>query len=146
MPKTKYPIFKCLHRGEKGFTLIELLIVIAILGIIAAVIIPNATRFFGRGTLQAANTEAATVRTAVAAYVADGGTDRAGTIGPGRADTFSPANPDGYTPIHYFEGSVKATYEVDFASDTGCMILADTDSGGWGSGISWNATSCEWKK
>ncbi len=48
MPKTKYPIFKCMHRGEKGFTLIELLVVIAILGIIAAVVVLNITGFFGR--------------------------------------------------------------------------------------------------
>jgi prepilin-type N-terminal cleavage/methylation domain-containing protein len=65
MLKTKYPIFKCMHRGEKGFTLIELLVVIAILGVIAAVVALNVGGFFGRGTVQAANTELHQVQTAV---------------------------------------------------------------------------------
>jgi type IV pilus assembly protein PilA len=62
---------KMMHRGEKGFTLIELLIVVAILGIIAAVIIPNVGRFMSIGTLSAANSEAENVKTASLAYYAD---------------------------------------------------------------------------
>ena len=56
---------KMIHRGEKGFTLIELLVVIAILGVIAAVVALNVGSFFGRGTVQAANTELHQVQTAV---------------------------------------------------------------------------------
>jgi type IV pilus assembly protein PilA len=57
--------------GEKGFTLIELLVVVAILGVLAAVAIPNVTKFIGTGDLAAAQTEAATVNTALGAYFAD---------------------------------------------------------------------------
>ncbi len=62
---------KIIHRGEKGFTLIELLIVIAIVGIIAAVIIPNVGTLMRMGTMTAANSEAENVKTASLAYYGD---------------------------------------------------------------------------
>ena len=60
--------------GEKGFTLIELLVVIAILGIIAAVIVPNISKFIGSGTEEAAKTERHNVQLAVTAAMADANT------------------------------------------------------------------------
>ncbi len=35
-------------RGEKGFTLIEIIIVLAVLGVLAAVVVPNVSGFLGR--------------------------------------------------------------------------------------------------
>ena len=58
-------------RGERGFTLIELLIVIAILGVLAAVVIPNVGRFIGRGEEEARDTEFANVQSAVLAMMVD---------------------------------------------------------------------------
>ena len=60
-------------RGEKGFTLIELLIVVAILGVLAAVVIPNVGRFIGRGETEAAETEFANIQSAVIAMMTDNG-------------------------------------------------------------------------
>ena len=58
-------------RGEKGFTLIELLIVVAILGVLAAVVIPNVGRFMGRGEEEARRVEFNTVRTAITAMMVE---------------------------------------------------------------------------
>jgi len=60
-------------RGEKGFTLIELLIVVAILGVLAAIVIPNVGRFIGRGEDEAAATELENVQSAVLSMMVDQG-------------------------------------------------------------------------
>jgi len=83
-------------RGQRGFTLIELLIVVAILGVLAAVVIPNVQRFIGAGETEAQETDLSTIQTAVVAMMVDNQVSElsAVTVATNKMDEF----PDTTTP------------------------------------------------
>jgi len=110
-------VSKSFKGGQKGFTLIELLIVIVILGVLAAAIIPNLSRFTSSGKLGAANAEVASVKTAIAAYMSEHNgsvpaDEDAGTAGLQVTGAASVVNA-------YMNSNIKGTYT--FAALTGAV-------------------------
>jgi type IV pilus assembly protein PilA len=96
---------------DRGFTLIELLIVIAILGIIAAAVIPNVAKFTQSGVKGAAGKELGSVQTAVYAAMADNGVE---TIAGGTIN--STTDLSDYPIDDYLQGGIdriKGTWIVD---------------------------------
>jgi type IV pilus assembly protein PilA len=59
------------EEGQKGFTLIELMIVIAIIGILAAIAIPQFAQYRKRGYVATTNSEVKNAHTAATAYCSD---------------------------------------------------------------------------
>lgn len=59
------------NSNKKGFTLVELVVVIAIIGVLAAILVPSMMGYVRKSRLKTANGNAKTAYNAVAEYAAD---------------------------------------------------------------------------
>jgi len=64
-------MFPGIFENKKGFTLIEVMIVVAIIGILAAIAIPNFISFREKGYCTQAESDAANIKASLAAYFSD---------------------------------------------------------------------------
>jgi len=123
------------HRSDSGFTLIEVMVVIAILGIVAAIVVMNIAGFSGSGAVNAANTEAHQVQSALIAYMQANNLDTwDGTVGDGSEEALERylMNP----------GRLQATYTISDGKITDAYAYPD---GKWAA-CTWDAEEYGWRR
>jgi type IV pilus assembly protein PilA len=136
---------KFLGKSKKGFTLIELMIVVAIIGILAAIAIPNFVRFQLKAKTSEGKVNLAAIRTAEEAYFSEFGSYVPAAVTPTTnggttKQAFTEAAGGGFGIIGWApEGQVFFNYEVAINTTTPNAYIASA-----GADIDGNGTDQAW--
>lgn len=106
---------KKIVQNAKGFTLVELMIVVAIIGILAAIAIPQFAAYRMRGYNSSAMSDVKNLNTTEAAMFADW--QRYGTT-QSNAGTFTPATPAAGVAVPVAAGDSSGIATADFTGNT----------------------------
>lgn len=122
--------FRKMLVNDKGFTLVELLVVIAVLGILAAIAIPRLTGVTDKARLAEAKTSVGSLKNAVEMVYAEAGTYASANTGSLTTSNIVYDYIDPGTLSNKFSYSINAgqdTYTITASGSTGLSYSIDND-------------------